>query len=57
MTEIKILFTKKSIKNVPVKDLNPRSKGLELEIQSDFLMSQICSLKNAVGNPTDARKN
>ncbi|CAG8629989.1 9447_t:CDS:1, partial [Diversispora eburnea] len=53
MTEIKIPFTKKSIKKVPANDLNPGCKGVELEVQTDFLMSQICSLDKAVGNPTD----
>ena len=55
MTTIKIPFTKKSISQIPAKDLHKDTKlGIELEIQTNFLMSQLCSLKNAVGNPTDA---
>ena len=53
MTTIKIPFTKKSIRQISASELEPGTKGLELEIQTDFLVSQLCSLKNAVGNPTD----
>jgi hypothetical protein len=53
MTTIKIPFTKKSIRQISASELEPGNKGLELEIQTDFLVSQLCSLKNAVGNPTD----
>src|SRR5438105_7244445 len=53
MTETKILFTKKSIKQIPAKDMNQGSKGVELEVQTNFLVSQICSLDNAVGATTD----
>ncbi|CAI2165125.1 7699_t:CDS:1, partial [Funneliformis geosporum] len=49
MTAIKIPFTKKSIKEIPAKDLNAGSKGVELEIQTDFLVSQIHSLDGAHG--------
>ena len=54
MTEIKkikISFTKKSIKDIPAKDMNAGSKGVELEIQTNFLMSQICSLDKVAGGP------
>ena len=53
MTTIKIPFTKKSIRQISASELEPGTKGLELEIQTDFLVSQLCSLKKAVGNPTD----
>ena len=54
MTEIKIPFTKKSIRNIPDKDLNAGSKGVELQIQTDFLMSQLSSLKGIVHPVQDA---
>ena len=55
MTEqIKIPFTKKSIRQISASELAPGTKGLELTIQTNFLMSQLCSLKNAFGNPADA---
>lgn len=53
MTEIKIPFTKKSIRDIPAEDMNAGSKGVELEVQTNFLVSQICLLDKAVGNPTD----
>src|SRR5205823_4820617 len=53
MTTIKIPFTNKSIRQISASELEPGTKGLELEIQTDFLVSQLCSLKKAVGNPTD----
>lgn len=36
MTTIKIPFTKKNIKTIPADKLAPGTKGLELEIQTDF---------------------
>ncbi|CAH1768793.1 19950_t:CDS:1, partial [Entrophospora sp. SA101] len=53
MTTIKIPFTKESIRQIPAKDLNAGTKGVELEVQTNFLVSQICSIDKAVGNPTD----
>jgi len=54
MTIIKIPFTKKSIRNIPDKDLNAGSKGVELTIKTDFLMSQLSSLKGIVHPVQDA---
>src|SRR4051812_16630510 len=55
MTETKILFTKKNIRRIPASELNPGAKGLELKIQTNFLMSQLCPLQNIHGGPiTDA---
>src|SRR6266487_149675 len=51
MTTIKIPFTKKSIRQISASELAPGTKGLELEIQTDFLVSQLCSLKNIAGGP------
>src|SRR5437763_11317133 len=51
MTTIKIPFTKKSIRQISASELVPGTKGLELEIQTDFLVSQLCSLKNIAGGP------
>ena len=51
MTETKILFTKKGIKQIPAKDMNQGNKGVELEIQTNFLMTQICSLDKVAGGP------
>src|SRR4051794_29257905 len=56
MTTIKIPFTKKSIQQIPAKDLHKDTKlGIELEIQTDFLVSQLCSLDGIHGGSiTDA---
>ena len=54
MTEIKkikIPFTKKSIKHIPAEEMNAGCKGIELEVQTSFLVSQICSIDKAVGGP------
>jgi hypothetical protein len=56
MTTIKIPFTKKSVRQIPAKDLHKDTKlGIELEIQTDFLVSQLCSLDGIHGGSiTDA---
>src|SRR6185369_3801768 len=44
--------TKKSIKNIPDRDLNAGNKGIELKVQTNFLMSQLCSsLDKALPEP------
>ena len=55
-TETKIPFTKKSVRQIPAKDLHKDTKvGIELEIQTDFLVSQLCSLDGIHGGSvTDA---
>src|SRR6185312_15258269 len=49
--KIQIPFAKKNIKHIPAKDLNIGNKGIELEIQTNFLMSQLCSLEGIVHGP------
>ena len=51
MTTIKIPFTKKSLRRISASELAPGTKGLELKIQTNFLMSQLCSLENIHGGP------
>src|SRR3954454_8909680 len=51
MTIIKIPFTKKNISQIPADKLPPGTKGVEVEITTDFLMSQVCSLEGIVHGP------
>jgi hypothetical protein len=51
MTETKIPFTKKSVRQIPISQLAPGTKGVELEIQTDFHMSSLSSLKGIVHGP------
>ena len=51
MTEVKIPFTKKSIRKISASELAPGTKGLELQVQTDFHMYSLCSLEKAHGGP------
>ncbi|CAG8716510.1 10851_t:CDS:2, partial [Cetraspora pellucida] len=52
MTEIKIPFTKKNIRQISASELAPGTTGLELEIQTNFHMETLAgSLKGIVHGP------
>jgi hypothetical protein len=55
MTEIKIPFTKNQLRIIPTSELNPGSRGIELEISTNFLVFDLAGSFEKAVPPADSK--